>query len=182
MLQWDMTVRMVRTIFALGLLAGLVWPCAGHAQEEADRCSYLPSAVAQKRDAVRAAAAAQDYQALARLADDTEFIFSFGGEGDPVPYWQGLAAEGVDIPQIIVALLDMPCAVLRYDSGTEYVWPSANEIPYAQLTTDEIDALQAIYNGKLEENYLDGPELGYYVGWRLFIAEDGRWTTLVAGD
>jgi len=182
MLKWRMIARMAGTIVRIGLLAGLVWPCAADAQEEADRCSFLPAAVQQKRDAVRAAAAAQDYAALGGLADDTEFIFSFGGEGDPVPYWQGLKAEGVDIPQIIVALLDMPCAVLRYDSGTEYVWPSANEIPYGQLTPDEIDSLQAIYNGKLEENYLDGPEAGYYVGWRLFIAEDGRWTTLVAGD
>lgn len=182
MLDWGMIGTTARIFVQLGLLAGLLWPCIGHAQEEADRCSYLPLAVVQKRDAVRVAAAAQDYQALARLADAKDFIFSFGGEGDPVPYWQSLKAEGVDIPQIIVALLDMPCAVLRYDSGTEYVWPSANEIPYAQLTPNEIDSLQAIYNGKLADNYLEGPEAGYYVGWRLFIAEDGRWTTLVAGD
>lgn len=182
MLQCDMFVRMSRTIVMAVLAMALLWPAAARAQEEADRCAYLPPAVVQKRDAVRAAAAAQDYQALSRLADDKEFIFSFGGEGDPVPYWQGLKSSGVDIPQIVMALLDMPCAVLRYDGGTEYVWPSANEIPYAQLTTEEIDALQAIYNGKLEDNYLEGPEVGYYVGWRLFIAEDGRWTTLVAGD
>jgi len=165
-----------------GLLLALLWPCAGFAQDEADRCGYLPLAVVQKRDAVRAAAEAQDYQALARLADPQEFVYSLGGAGDPVTYWQALKTEGVDIPQIIVALLDMPCATLNYDSGTEYVWPSASEIPYSELTPSEIDSLQAIYNGKLAENYLEGPETGYYVGWRLFIAEDGRWTTFVAGD
>ena len=177
-----MSERFAQTLVHLGLLLALLWPCAGFAQDEADRCGYLPLAVVQKRDAVRAAAAAQDYRALARLADPQEFVYSIGGAGDPVTYWQGLKTEGVDIPQIIVALLDMPCAMLRYDSGTEYVWPSATEIPYAELTPDEIDALQAIYNGKLSDNYLEGTETGYYVGWRLFIAEDGRWTTFVAGD
>src|SRR5262245_38491421 len=172
----------LRTIAGLGLTAALLWPCTGFAQDEADRCGYLPLAVVQKVDAVRAAASAQDYQALARLADPQEFVYSIDGSGDPATYWQGLKAEGVDIPQIIVALLDMPCAALSYDSGTEYVWPSASEIPYAELTPDEIDALQAIYNGKLADNYLEGTAAGYYVGWRLFIAEDGRWTTLVAGD
>jgi hypothetical protein len=182
MIHWLMNGRFARTLVHLGLLSALLWPSAGYAQDEADRCGYLPLAVVQKRDAVRAAATAQDYQALARLADPQEFVYSIGGAGDPVTYWQGLKTEGVDIPQIIVALLDMPCAVLNYDSGTEYVWPSASEIPYAELTPDEIDALQAIYNGKLTDNYLEGTETGYYVGWRLFIAEDGRWTTFVAGD
>jgi hypothetical protein len=182
MLGFGMTISVAHTLAAIGILVGLTVSPACEAQEEAERCGALPAAVIVKRDSLRAAAAASDYQAMAKLADDSEFIYSFGDEDDPAAYWQSLKADGVDIPQIVVALLDMPCAKLTYDSGTEFVWPSANEIPYAELTTEEIDALQAIYNGKLEENYLEGPEVGYYVGWRLFIAEDGRWTTLVAGD
>jgi hypothetical protein len=182
MLGLGMVISVALCLAAAGVLAALAAssPCA--AQEEAERCGALPAAVIAKRDSLRAAAAASDYQAMANLADDSEFIYSFGDEGDPAAYWQSLKADGIDIPQIIVALLDMPCAKLTYDSGSEFVWPSANEIPYADLTPDEIDSLQAIYNGKLEENYLEGTEKGYYVGWRLFIAEDGRWTTLVAGD
>ncbi len=171
-----------RCLAAAGVLAALAASSPCVAQEEAERCGAMPAAVIAKRDSLRAAAAANDYQAMANLADSSEFVYSFGDVGDPATYWQSLKAEGIDIPQIVVALLDMPCAKLTYDSGTEFVWPSANEIPYGQLTPNEIDSLQAIYNGKLEENYLEGTEKGYYVGWRLFIAEDGRWTTLVAGD
>jgi hypothetical protein len=182
MLGFGMPNSVALVLAAIGVLTGLAVSPACEAQEEAERCGALPAAVIAKRDSLRAAAAASDYRAMAKLADESEFIYSFGDAGDPVAYWQSLKADGIDIPQIVVALLDMPCAKLTYDSGTEFVWPSANEIPYGELTPDEIDSLQAIYNGKLEENYLEGPEAGYYVGWRLFIAEDGRWTTLVAGD
>jgi len=182
MLGWGMVNPVAPALAAIGILVGLAISLPCEAQEEAERCSYLPSAVKEKHDALRAAAAANDIQTMAKLADDSEFIFSFGDDSDPAAYWRSLKADGIDIPQIVVALLDMPCAKLTYDSGTEFVWPSANEIPYGELMPDEIDSLQAIYNGKLEENYLDGTENGYYVGWRLFIAEDGRWTTLVAGD
>jgi hypothetical protein len=166
------------------LSAALLWSTSvACAQDEAGRCGALPPAVAEKRAALRAAAEAGDYAALGRLADDSEFLYSFGdGGGDPVPYWRELEGMGTNIPDIVVRLLDMPCVELRYDALTEYVWPSANEIPYAELTPEEAAALDALYGPKLAEYYVDGPEAGYYVGWRLFIAEDGRWTALVAGD
>lgn len=30
--------------------------------------------------------------------------------------------------------------------------------------------------------YLEDSETGYYVGWRIVIEDDGRWTAFVAGD
>ena len=160
MLGLGMVKPVALCLAAVGVLAALAAssPCA--AQEEAERCGALPAAVIAKRDSLRAAAAASDYQAMAKLADDSEFIYSFGDEGDPAAYWQSLKADGIDIPQIIVALLDMPCAKLTYDSGSEFVWPSANEIPYAELTPDEIDSLQAIYQrqarGELSRGHREG--------------------------
>jgi hypothetical protein len=29
---------------------------------------------------------------------------------------------------------------------------------------------------------MDGPEDGFYVGWQLYIDEDGRWTGFIVGD
>jgi hypothetical protein len=183
MIDCVMVYPLARTLAAISAIILFAAPSMSQAQEEeAERCTALPPAVQTTHDSLRAAAAANDLPAMAALADDSEFIFSFGDDSDPAAYWQSLKADGIDIPQIVVALLDMPCAKLTYDSGVEFVWPSANEIPYSELTTAEIDLLQAIYNGKLTDNYLEGTETGYYVGWRLFIAEDGRWTTLVAGD
>lgn len=41
----------------------------------------------------------------------------------------------------------------------------------------------ALYQGMdIESYYMDGPENGYYVGWRLVIDESGRWTYFIAGD
>ena len=55
-------------------------------------------------------------------------------------------------------------------------------LPYAALTVGEIAALQGLYDGKLDDWYLEGTETGYYVGWRLIITGDGKWNAFVAGD
>lgn len=160
-----------------------LWTSAAAAQDEAVRCGDLPPAVSETKAAIRDAAAARDYAALAKLADPATFTYSFGGGGDPVAYWTSVDGEGTDIRATIVALLDMSCATFAGDeNGPYYEWPAAAEIPYAELTEDETAALQQLYAGRLEEQYVEGPEVGYYVGWRLLINQNGRWETFVAGD
>jgi hypothetical protein len=175
----------MKTILSMAAALAL-WVSAAAAQDEeaaAERCAALPAPVEKMREDIRAAAAARDYAALAKLTDPAEFTYSFGEEGgDPVQYWKSVEAEGTDIPATIVALLDMGCAVLTYEEMTEYVWPTAAEVPYAELTETEKAALEKLYPGKVEEQYIEGPEVGYYAAWRLYIGEDGHWTSFVAGD
>jgi len=168
----------------LSIVAALaLWASTAAAEDEAQRCGELPPAVAQTKAAIRDAAAARDYAALAKLADPATFTYSFGDGGDPVAYWTSVDGEGTDIRATIAALLDMSCATFPGDeTGPYYEWPAAAEIPYAELTEDEVAALQKLYEGKLEDQYIEGPEVGYYVGWRLLITADGRWDAFVAGD
>jgi len=162
-----------------------LWASAAAAQDEpaGERCSALPAPVAKMRDSIRAAAAARDYEALAKLTDPTAFVYSFGEEGgDPVKYWKSADAEGTDIRATIVALLDMSCAVVEEEESKEYVWPAASEIAYGDLTAEEKAALEKLYPGKVEDQYVEGVNTGYYVSWRLYIDEEGHWTSFVAGD
>ena len=158
---------------------------SGAAAQDVDfeRCGELPAAVAETRDAVRSAAAKGDLAALARLTDPARFTYSFGDGGDPAAYWESLKGEGTDVGAIIVALLDMTCVTFEIEGdATYYEWPAAAEMAHEFLTKEEIAALEQLYGGKLEEQYIEGTEVGYYAGWRLLITEDGRWDTFVAGD
>ena len=170
----------------LSIVAALaLWASAAAAQDEppAERCSDLPPLVVKMREAIRAAAAAGDYGALAKLTDPGQFTYSFGGEGgDPVKYWKSADAEGMDIRATMVALLDMSCAVIEEEDSKEYVWPAAAEIAYADLTAEEKAALERLYPGKVEDQYMEGTSTGYYASWRLYIDQDGHWTSFVAGD
>jgi hypothetical protein len=166
-------------------LALSLWTADVAAQDtDFERCGKLPAAVAMMRDEVRAAAAKGDLAALAKLADPSRFTYSFGNGGDPVAYWQSLAAEGTDVGAVIVALLDMSCVTFEIEGdATYYEWPAAAEMAYEFLTEEEeVAALQKLYQGRLEGQYIEGPDVGYYAGWRLLITEDGHWETFVAGD
>src|SRR5262245_27262107 len=174
----------MRAILSM-LAAVALWASAAAAQQEpaAERCDALPAPVAKTREGIRAAAAARDYKALANLTEASEFTYSFGGEGgDPVKYWQSVDSEGTDIRATIVALLDMSCAVVEEEDAKEYVWPAASEIAYADLSAEEKAALEKLYPGHVEDQYVEGTSTGYYASWRLYIDQDGHWTSFVAGD
>jgi hypothetical protein len=153
------------------------------ADTNAEYCGQLPPAVTATRDAIAAAAEAGDYDALAALADPATFTYSFGDGGDPAGYWRALVAEGTDVAGLLVGLLAMNCVTFDISGDAAYYeWPPAAEIAYEFLTPEEIAALQALYDGRLEDWYLEGTADGYYVGWRLLITADGRWSAFVAGD
>lgn len=172
------TILSIAAALALGASAA-----AAQDEEVAERCDALPAPVAKMRADVRAAAAARDYGALAKLTDPSGFTYTFGDEGgDPLPYWKSLDAEGTDIPATIVAVLDMGCAIIEEEGSRDYVWPSAAGISYAELTAEEKAALETLYPGTVEDQYVEGTDVGYYASWRLYIDEDGHWTSFVAGD
>jgi len=170
--------------FLVTCLAAASWSGAAVAQDvDFERCGALPAAVAKTRDAVKAAAAASDLAALAKLTNQARFTYSFGEEGgDPAVYWESLKSGGTEVAPTIVALLDMGCVFFEIEGDTTYYeWPAASEVAYEYLTEAEITALKQLY-GDVEAQYVEGTAAGYYVGWRLLIAKDGRWDSFVAGD
>jgi len=161
---------------ALGLMM-----VAGTAQaQDAQRCPQtLPAPVTAKRDAIIAAAKAADFTALRKLMAK-EFIFSFGGDTDPIAYWRQLGKEGTDIPRFIAAVFAMGCA--REPNSGDFIFPVAAEIDWPKLTAAEKQAMQALYGSSIDDWYVEGREKGYYVGWRGVIEKSGAWRVFVAGD
>lgn len=173
----------MKTALVICAVAAL-WSGAALAQDtDFERCGELPAAVAKTRDAIHAAAEKGDLPALGKLTDRERFTYSFGEEGgDPVAYWESLKADGTDVATTLVALLDMGCVTFEIEGDTTYYeWPAASEVAYEHLTEAEIAALKDLY-GDVEAQYVEGTAVGYYVGWRLLIAKDGRWDSFVAGD
>ncbi len=170
---------MTRLLSTLAVL----WLCASAvAAHEVTRCNGLPAAVAKTRQAIRDAAAAHDYTALAKLIDRSAFTYSLDYDlgSDPIPYWKSVAGE-TDIPATMAAVLDMDCAVLRHGGGSTFEWPAAAEVPYSQLMEHERAALEKLYPGHVEDQYVKDGEVYHYAGWRLEIEQDGRWTSFMAG-
>jgi len=123
--------------------------------------------------------------AVGAEVDPENFRYSFGDDGgDPAEYWRQIDSMGEDVLGAIMAVLDLPCAATDYGTGSlTFVWPAAAEIPFAELSLSERAGLAALYEGfDIDYYYMDGPEDGFYAGWRLYIDEDGRWTGFIAGD
>ena len=164
----------------VGLL-GFLFISPLHAQD-AVRCGDVPDAVAKTRDAIIAATKQKDFAAFSPLIDRNAFAASVGDDIEPISYWESLLKEGDDVRPIMAALLKMPCTVYQGAEGEVFSWPSAADLPYDQLTKKEIADLQRLYGGHLEDQYIEGHEVGYYAGWRLSINSDGTWSEFVAGD
>jgi hypothetical protein len=132
--------------------------------------SALPAAVEEKRDAILAAIADDDVEAVAALADDP-FSYTFGGpvEGGPASYWRRLEAEGEDPLGELELILRMP-----YTLATgHYVWPFAYDKTADTITDYERELLEPLETTFVGEGYL---------GWRAGFLPDGRWVFFVAGD
>jgi hypothetical protein len=168
-------------LLAIAGFLGLLLAAPVEAQD-AVRCTEIPDVVAKTRDAIIAAAGQKDFQAFSPLIDRNAFADSVGDDVEPISYWEGLLKQGDDVRPIMAALLRMPCAVYNGAEGEVFTWPSAADLPYQKLTKKEIAALQKLYQGQLADQYIEGPEVGYYVGWRLSINSDGTWSEFVAGD
>lgn len=161
------------------LLAAAFPAPAAFAEDGARRCGALPPPVAEKRAAILAAAEG-DLAALAALTAP-DFTASYGG-GDALEIWRELAAQGTDIRVVVKTLMTLDCAVANADDVAYFTWPAANDLEWAELTEAERTALAPLYGGDLANAYVEGPEVGYYVGWAMTLTEDGDWIALVAGD
>jgi hypothetical protein len=147
------------------------------------RCpDQLPAPVAAKRNAIIAAAKTKDLKALEKLIGPGEFVFFYGTDKDAIAYWKDSIRQGNDIPRIMAGVLAMPCVVTREENRVQYVWPSAAEFAWKDLTPAEQKALEVLYDGKVDDWYIEGRDKGYYVGWRLSIEANGAWSSFVAGD
>jgi hypothetical protein len=139
----------------------------------------LPTAVADARRAIAAAAIACDFEALEALASP-DFVTSFGGGGfEMIPMWE----EQGTYPALalLVELFDTPYAFEDYDGlPRHYYWPSAfvydswDEIPPADM-----EALLTVYT---QEELDQAAAFGSYALWRIGITETGEWRFFVAGD
>lgn len=173
----------MKVVLSMATALALSTSAAAAQDTDFERCGELPPAAAKTRDAIKTAASKGDLAALGKLTDPASFTYSFGDGGDPVSYWESLRREGTDVATIIVALLDMSCVTFEVEGdATYYEWPAAAEMAYEFLTEEEVSALDRLYAGKLEDQYIEGTEVGYYAGWRLLITQDGTWDTFVAGD
>lgn len=169
-----------RLMLLIGVALAIVLPVQA---QEAKRCpAQLPAPVAAKRDAILAAAKARDLAALNRLIGPGDFVYSFGDIGDAIGYWQDSVKQGIDIPRYLVGVLSMPCVITYDEDRQQYWWPAAMEFDWKNLTPAEKQALEALYDRKVDDWYVEGRAKGYYVGWRAGIDKNGAWSAFVAGD
>lgn len=168
----------VRLMLLIGVLVGIALPAQA---QQVKRCpAQLPAPVEAKRDAIVAAAKAKDWPALRKLTGPGEFVFSFGGDADPIIYWQDLAKQGTDISRTMASIFAMGCVVVP-ETGA-YLFPVAGEIEWKNLTAAEKQAMEALYGKEIDEWYVEGRARGYYIGWRGVIEKSGAWSAFVAGD
>jgi hypothetical protein len=138
----------------------------------------LPTAVAEKREAIYRAAVKQDYDALEALLDPETFSYSFGGSGDPIGYWRE-HEEGAESPVIGDTL---PTVLHTRFGRTEdiYVWPSAAAKEAPDWTKADVESMRDA--GYAHEDIDSFKEFGGYTGWRAGIRADGTWIYFIAGD
>jgi len=137
----------------------------------------LPAAVAEKRDAIIAAAASCDIETLQRLAADP-FTTSYGwGGSENLVIWND---KGLEPTKTLLLLLDMRYATVEGENGSIYVWPAALTYESWNETTEkERNELAQIHSEGELDLFAHGEA---YLGWRVGIDEDGNWLYFVAGD
>jgi hypothetical protein len=137
----------------------------------------LPSAVAKTRNAVIAAAAACDLDALVSLAGQS-FTTSYGGGGaENLRSWE---EQGQGQLGTLLRLLDMTYATIDTDDGEIHVWPAAATYgTWEEIPDEQLAELGMLYSDE-ELEQISG--YGAYIGWRTGIDQDGNWIYFVAGD
>lgn len=139
--------------------------------------SALPAEVAEKREAIVAAAKSFDYDRLETLLDPKTFSYSFGESGDPVGYWRRLEEEG-HVPILgdhLPVVFSSPHAM----RGDVYVWPSAYGKKPSTWTEEDRQALRSLYT---DDEIRAFERVGDYLGLRAGIRKDGTWLFFVEGD
>jgi hypothetical protein len=176
---------MSRLLLLLALLALTAAGCgesnepsaSGTSPSTTPAANALPTAVAEKRDAIVAAAKSFDYDRLETLLDPRTFSYSFGESGDPVGYWRRLEEQG-EVP-ILGDFLPVVLGSPHAKRGDVYVWPSAYGKKPSTWTEEDRRALANLYTEQEIEQF---QRAGDYLGYRAGIRKDGTWLFFVAGD
>jgi hypothetical protein len=176
---------MTRLVFLLVLLTLGAVGCGENGEPSASGTNTsttqaenaLPAAVAEKREAIVAAAKAFDYDRLETLLDRKTFSYSFGESGDPVRYWRRLEEEA-EVP-ILGDFLPVVLGSPHAKRGDIYVWPSAYGKKPSTWTDEDRRALENLYS---DEEIRAFEHAGDYLGYRVAIRKDGTWLFFVAGD
>jgi hypothetical protein len=134
----------------------------------------LPRAIARTHRAILDAALARDWDALRVLIPETGFTFSFGGQRDPIRYWQELEAQGEPVLETLIGVL-----LTTPFPSNQYIWPAAAAKVPSEWTAQDRVELASIAT---DQEIRDWQRADLYYGWRVGIARDGTWVFFVAGD
>ena len=132
------------------------------------------------RDAILAAVTSGDIEELRTALDWNELKPAIADSPvpDPIAYWRQISADGQgrEILAVLADILAQPHAVLAVGRDPEnnrlYVWPRFAEVPWAELSSSERDALERIVPPLLRTEMA---RTGRYTWWRLAIGADGTW-------
>jgi len=162
----------------------------------------LPDAVDRTRGMLMDAALGCDFRTLTAMAQDiidTDFDDAiFWGEARRVDWLIQYDKEADSLRSLALALTTVPTAVFleeEYDAATEtmvpiayYSWPPVHE-PLGDgigledvWDTGTLERVAALNGQSVANLVASSNEFGAYLGFRVGIAEDGRWIFALAGD
>jgi hypothetical protein len=140
----------------------------------------LPVAVDEMRTAIRDAAWACDFDALAALGLPGEFLWSLSPNAadNPADHWRFME-PGAGALAGILHLFALPYGVREIDGVDVYEWPSAAAYPdWSSVPESDRSVLAGVYSPEdLERFALDD----FYGGPQLGIDELGDWRWYLAG-
>jgi hypothetical protein len=148
--------------------------CSADGVPVPERPEGLPVRVARTWQRIVDAAAACDFDALARIATPRT-TFSYGGGGiEVVEHGDGDLAT-------LLRVMGLSHRQRTDDAGRLWVaWPAASTRESWETTPQpERDELAAIHSEEVIASFAD---YGQYLGWRVGIRGDGTWAYYVAGD
>lgn len=145
----------------------------------------LPRAVAATRSELARAAVKCDWSALARLVrrNGNAIRYTFGEGNDPIGYWRSLENSHASVRPMraLRLVLSVPFAKQAPTKGlVVYMWPAA--FAYEHPTNAQLEqiARTGLYSMATLRSWIRSGV--NYLGYRVIITAQGRWTTLVEGD
>lgn len=143
----------------------------------------LPAAVAAKRAAIFAAAAACNYQGLEDLAGEGEgFAGPIGAgvhPGTAEHFRDGESYGDADLWWLLTTL-NLPYAEKTYDYGdgtswTGYVWPAAEGVDWDQIPPAQAAVMRELYAYQFDGYLGEEWDQGRFFGFHVDINPEGTW-------
>jgi hypothetical protein len=140
----------------------------------------LPGEVAAMRAELLEAATACDFDRLDEPATANITSYTFGGGLAPGGYWRDLEAGGRTPLADLVHLLNLVPALYDVGEGNVFcMWPAVYALPdWLNATTAQRQEPADLFGA---DQLAGWDALGGYIGYRVGITTEGRWTFFVAG-